>query len=175
MAEKILEDGKPTGAVMQSFAPAAEVIASVYDSEDGRVEDIDGRRIQAILCERRNVIPTLRDFPILKAGIPLALSTDFEAADSRSVTVFFKDGEFHHVYKGAELTEDEQAKLDDAMEVFNLQPHDLGQEEDDAEAEEKVAEVETDEETEEDEEIVDEDIAPVEESEEETSEPSPDD
>ena len=125
MVEQVKENGEPTGAVMQTFAPAVDIIASIYDDEDGFLNEIDGRDVKAILCQRSSVVPSLRDFPILKTGIPFAISTDFEAVDSRSVTIFFKDGEFQHVFKGAELSENQQSKLIDVMEVFNLQPHDL--------------------------------------------------
>ena len=125
MVEQVMEDGEPTGAVMQTFAPAVDVLTTIYDDEDGFLEEIDGRKVKAILCQRSSVIPTLRDFPILATGIPFAISTDFEAADSRSVTMFYKDGEFQQVFKGTELPDDEQAELDDAIEVFNLQSHDL--------------------------------------------------
>jgi len=121
-----IKEGDRVGARVQMFAPAVDVIASIYDDEDGHMTEIEGRKVQVILCERGDVIPTLRDFPILATGIPFALSTDFEANDSRSITVFFKEGKFKHIYKGPELPEEEQNKLDDAMSVFNLQPHELG-------------------------------------------------
>ncbi len=148
MIEEIKE-GERTGAVVQTFAPAVDVLASIYDDEDGHMAEIDGKPVKAILCERTDVIPTLRDFPILATGIPLALSTDFDATDSRSVTLYFKDGKFHHVFKGEELDETDQAKLTDAMEVFNLQPHELAAKEkaknegsDEVNADEESAEAE---------------------------------
>jgi len=126
MIEKVMEDGQPTGAIIQTFAPAAGVLATIYDDEDGFLTEIDGRKVQAILCQRSSVVPSLRDYPILATGIPFALSTNFEAADSRSVTIYFKDGKFHHVFKGEDLPEEKQAALIEALEIFNLQPHDLG-------------------------------------------------
>lgn len=38
----------------------------------------------------------------------------------------YQDGKFTHVYQGPELSSERAGKLKDAMEVFNLQPHDLG-------------------------------------------------
>lgn len=125
LLQKVMLEGEPTGAVMQTYAPAANVLASIYDEEDGFQDEIDNQKVKAILCERTSVVPTLRDFPILATGIPFALSNNFDATDSRSVTIFFKDGEFQHIFKGTELSEDQQTELDDAMEIFNLQPHEL--------------------------------------------------
>jgi len=127
MVEKLDIDGEDKKAVMQSFAPADDFLTSVYDAKTDIIREVEGRKIQAVLCQRSEVIPTLRDFQILASGIPMAISTDFDTSDSRSVTIYFKDSKFHSVVKGPDLSEDEQAELADMMSVFNLQPHELGQ------------------------------------------------
>lgn len=125
LMEPVLEDGKPTGAEMASFRPAASFLSSVYDDEDGFVDVLDGFEIRGIMCERRSLIPTLRDFQIAATGLPLAMSENFDSSESNLMTVFYKDGRFQHTYDGAPLSVSEELRLTDVMEVFNLQPHDL--------------------------------------------------
>ena len=125
LMEPVLENGEPTGAEMASFRPAAEFMSSVYDDEDGFARELDGFKIRGVMCERREIIPTLRDFPIIATGVPLAMSENFDSPESNLMTLFYKDGKFKHTYSGAALSPSDQVKLDDVMEVFNLQPHDL--------------------------------------------------
>ena len=132
LLEPMEKDGIDTGGRFASFRPAAEFISSIYDDEDGYARQLDGHDIRGVMCTRRAVIPTLRDFPILASGIPFSISDNFDAPDSKLMTLYFKDGEFKHIYSGAPLTETEQDELSNVMEVFNLQPHDLGANEDDA-------------------------------------------
>lgn len=120
-------DGKATGAFLDTYAPAEDFISSVYDDEDGFLMEVEGEKIKALFCTRHNVIPTLRDFPVLATGIPFVVSNDFNVVDSSILTIFFKENKFKHVYKGPDLPEDEALALKDVMEIFNLQPHGLGE------------------------------------------------
>jgi len=126
LRQPVMIDGEKTGAFIDTYAPGAEFIASVYDDTEGHVTEFKGQPIQAVFCTRHSVIPSLRDFPILATGLPFVVSTDFEASDSAIVTIYFKDNQFQHVYKGPDLSEKETAQMSDAMEIFNLQPHGLG-------------------------------------------------
>lgn len=134
LMEKIVDEGKNTGAKMASYRPGAEFISSVYDDEDGHVSEIGDHKIRGVMCERRGVIPTLRDFPIVATGIPLSLSQNFDSTKSSLMTLYFKEGEFRHIYKGKPLSPSEQSKLTDVMEIYNLQPHNLGKEDADENA-----------------------------------------
>ena len=125
MEPAMTEDGEVKGAKIASFRPAENFINSVYDEEDGHMDEIEGYKIRAVLCSRGSVIPTLRDFPLVATGIPIALSPDFDKPDSAVSTVYFHNGKFHHLYDGPELSEDDQASLEQVMEIFNMQPHDL--------------------------------------------------
>jgi len=116
---------------MASFRPAAEFMSSVYDDAEGHVDNIDGHAIRGVLCQRTNVIPSLRDFPIIATGIPFSLSDNFDRPDSQLVTVYFKDDAFQHKYAGKDLSKDDKTALMDVMEVFNLQSHNLGKSEKD--------------------------------------------
>lgn len=126
LMETVQEEGKDTNAQMASFRPAVDFLTSVYDDEDGHMTEIDGYKIRGIMCERNNIIPTLRDFPILATGLPFSLSQNFDSSTSGLMTVYYKDEQFLHTYKGGPLTDEQIGKLLDVMEVFNLQPHALG-------------------------------------------------
>ena len=108
-----------------SYRSAVDFIASVYDEEDGHITKVDDLTIRGLICVRDNVIPTLRDFPIVATGIPMSLSQNFESTTSGLMTIYFKGETFQHKYSGPDLTETELASLTDALETFNLQPHDL--------------------------------------------------
>lgn len=107
-----------------SYHPADDFVTSVYDEDDGTMTEIDGAKIQAVLCTRPNIMPTLRDFPMIATRIPLSISPDFDTPDSALLTLYYKDGEFHHLYAGPDLSEEDSSELTDIMEVFNLQPKD---------------------------------------------------
>ncbi len=122
----VVLDGVKTGAYMKTYVPATDFIASVYDDQEGHETQALGQDIKVLFCKRHNIIPTLRDFPLLATGIPMAVSPNFDAADS-PIIYYFHDGEkFIHVYEGPDLSSDKAAELTDAMDVFNLQPHNLG-------------------------------------------------
>jgi len=93
------------------------------------LREIDGLPIRAIMCKRKSVVPSLRDFPIVATGTPFMISQNFDSTESGLTTIYFKDGEFRSDYKGAELDDDTQAEMKDRLEVFNLQPHDLAEKE----------------------------------------------
>ncbi len=120
-----VEDQK-SGAFIDTYLPATDFIASVYDEEDGHITQANGENIVALFCTRHEVLPTLRDFPLLATGIPFAASTDFDASDSAMIFIRHDGEKFIHAYQGPDLSPERAAQLTDAMEVFNLQPHDLG-------------------------------------------------
>jgi len=126
LLEEIKGEANEERMQIASYRSAAGFIASIYDEEDGHLQKIDEVPIRGLICVRDNVIPTLRDFPIVATGVPFSISQNFDSATSGLMTIYFKDGTFQHQYSGQDLTEGEQAALTDALETFNLQPHDLG-------------------------------------------------
>lgn len=108
-----------------SYRTAVDFIASIYDEEEGHLTKVDDLTIRGLICVRENVIPSMRDFPIVATGVPMSLSQNFESTTSGLMTIYFKDGTFQHQYSGPDLTDTEQAALTDALEIFNLQPHGL--------------------------------------------------
>ena len=135
---------------LTAFHDGVDFIKSVYDEEEGHLKSINENPIQAVLCQRPNIIPSLSDFPIIATGIPFSLSQNFDANDSGLMTIYFKDGEFRYLHNGPELNEALEAKLHDRMKAFNLQPHDLAEREARAKADSlsdddtKEADLETD-------------------------------
>ena len=125
LMEPVLDGEIDTGATMASFRPAAAFISSVYDDEEGYVSELDGYTIRGVMCTRKSVMPTLRDFPIVSTGVPFSMSENFDSTESSLMTVYYKDGAFQYDYRGRDLSEKEQAGLVDIIDVFNLQPHDL--------------------------------------------------
>ena len=125
IAERIEDEATGGSALISSYRPAGAFISSVYDDEAGYIREIDGHKIRALLCQRRLAIPTLRDYPLLETGIPLSLSQNFDSALSDLVITRFKDGAFRAEYTGPGLSAEQQAELEDVIEVFNLQPNDL--------------------------------------------------
>lgn len=123
--EPVIKDGEPTGKEVAAFQSAQGFIDSIYDDEEGYITEISGSKIKGVMCQRTDIIPTLRDFPILKTGVPLSLSTNFDSLDSTLMILYFKDNQFQYKYSGEPMGAYAQDALDDVMEVFNLQPHDL--------------------------------------------------
>ena len=131
LMERIEQEGLEGAAEVASFRPAGDFLASVYSDDEGSevLREIDGLPIRAVMCERQSLVPSLRDFPIAATGIPFMISQHFDSTETGLTTIFFKDGEFQHSYKGPELDADIQAELNDRIEVYNFQPHDLAEKE----------------------------------------------
>lgn len=129
LMEKIKQDGVEGAAEVASFRPAADFIASIYDDETDILREIDGLPIRAIMCKRKSVVPSLRDFPIVATGTPFMISQNFDSTETGLTTIYFKDGEFRSSYNGPDLTQALDAEMKDRLEVFNLQPHDLAEKE----------------------------------------------
>lgn len=117
---QILETETAAGeAQIASYRAAEGFIKSVRDDVPGHMTQIDGQNIRGLMCHRNEVIPTQSDYDILATGIPFILSQDFDSTDTDSLTVYWKDGKFEHVYKGYPLSEEAQAILDTRLAGFS--------------------------------------------------------
>lgn len=115
-----VEDEALNGTMqVTTYHPAVSFIASVHDDDPDHETHVKGHPIQALLCRRNDVIPAEADYPMLAAGIPFVLSQDFDRADTDSLTVFWKDGKFQHVYKGHPLSAESQDILDTRLLDFS--------------------------------------------------------
>lgn len=124
--EPVLEAGKPTGQKMAAYYPADQFLDSVYDDKVGFIRKVNKMPIKGVMCKRYFLTPTLRDFQIIATGIPLAISEDFDRADSSLVTLYFADGIFQYSHSGRDLTASQQSRFNDVVGAYNLQSHDLG-------------------------------------------------
>lgn len=103
------------------FADASDFLTSLYDGEDGHIKVSGDLPIRAVMCERENLVPILRDLPILKSGLPLSLSQDFDSTTSGLLTVYDAGEDFKAEYSGPKLSAKDEKKLRDTLEVFNFQ------------------------------------------------------
>jgi len=129
LMEEIAQEDREGTTKIASFRPADNFLESVYDDNIAVIRKIDDLPIRTVMCQRKDIIPTLRDFSILATGIPLTLSQNFDSTTSGLTTIYFKNGRFHYTYKGPDLSEDKIVEMIDRLEVYNLQPHELTQRE----------------------------------------------
>ena len=104
-----------------TFADAEGFLDSVYDGEEGHLSSVADVPIRAVMCERGTLVPTMRDLPILKTGLPLSLSQDFDSNTSGLLTLYDAGKDFKAEYSGPKLSEDDEKELRSTLEIFNFQ------------------------------------------------------
>ena len=109
----------PGEAMVASYFPATEFIQSAKDEAPEHISDVNGQKIRALMCTRNDVIPTESDYDFMATGIPFVLSQDFDSSDTDSLTLYWKDGQIEHVYKGHPLSDEAQAILDTRLAEFS--------------------------------------------------------
>lgn len=109
----------PGEAMVASYFPAAEFIDSVQDDAPDHLSEVNGQKIRALMCTRNDVLPAESDYDFLGTGIPFVLSQDFDSPDTDSLTLYWKDGQIEHVYKGEPLSEEGQVTLDTRLAAFS--------------------------------------------------------
>ncbi len=129
LLETIEDESGRGGAQVASYRPAGEFMASVYDDDVETLYKIDGLSIQAVMCQRADIIPSDTDAKIIATGIPFFLTQSFEAQETDLVSVFFKDGKFRYSYKGPGLSEETQELLEARLVSLNEMEHDLDEKE----------------------------------------------
>ncbi len=123
--EIVLFEPVAKDAGMASYRPADAFIETLYDDLEGYADTVDGLKVRAVMCTRDNIIPKLRDFPVVATGLQFSVSNDFDRYDSQLITVYYQGGQFKYKYSGPELSAGDQIALTDVMEIYNLQDHDL--------------------------------------------------
>lgn len=117
MTEKTDEDGGTIG--IAAFEPADDFLKQVKNAEP--VPEAN-----ALMCKRNDLVPVEADYAVLATGTPLALSQDFDSADSDSLTIFFKDGRFDYKYASAyPMGEEFKTELEQRLEDFSSRDHGL--------------------------------------------------
>ena len=104
-----------------TFTDAEGFLDSVYDGEEGHLSSVADVPIRAVMCERGTLVPTMRDLPILKTGLPLSLSQDFDSNTSGLLTLYDAGKDFKAEYSGPKLSEDDEKELRSTLEIFNFQ------------------------------------------------------
>ena len=88
ITETITGESGENNAQIASYRPAADFIASIYNSEKDAdiaiIRDIDGYPIRALLCTRKDIIITESDFPLLASAIPFMVSQNFDSPNLRN-------------------------------------------------------------------------------------------
>lgn len=102
-----------------TYLPAADFVKSVFDEKVDPILAIDDNPIVALLCQRNDVIPTEADYAPMSTGVAFILSQDFDSSDTDSLTVYWKDDAFQHVYKGYPLSDESQSILDARLSEFS--------------------------------------------------------
>ena len=117
---EVIKDKDVNGQTqVATYRAATDFIGSVFDDKIDPILDISGSPIRAVLCQRNDVIPTEKDYAPMSTGVAFILSQDFDSTDTDSLTMFWKEDKFQHVYKGHPLSEDSQAILDTRLEDFS--------------------------------------------------------
>lgn len=106
---------------MGRFHSAGPVIDSLYDDAPGFVDLINDEPVVAIVCTRENLLPTLRDLPIIKTGLSFSLSQDFDSPDSGLLTITDNGKDYVADYTGPDALAPNADELSDVMSIFNLQ------------------------------------------------------
>lgn len=114
------EDGLGEARI-PSYIPAEAFFETLNDDAPEHLTEYAGHPIQAIMCQRDDIIPAEADHAILETGIPFILSQDFDSSDTDSLTLYWKDGEVQHVYKGYPLSEEATFILETRLAAFSEQ------------------------------------------------------
>ncbi|MGB0906129.1 MAG: hypothetical protein ACPGVT_01455 [Maricaulaceae bacterium] len=103
------------------YHSAEAFLKSVYDADKDTIMTVEEKPIRAVMCTRENVVPTLRDLPLIQTGLPLSLSQDFNATDSSLLTLYDDGKDYKADYSGPALSKPDEKNLIEMLEVFQLQ------------------------------------------------------
>ncbi len=109
-------------AMIATFLPADDFLFSVFDSTPEFISSVDGNDIRAVMCKRNNVIPTEFDLKIIRTGIPLHLSQNFDSPNSPLMSIRKDGGKYVYTSVGLRLNEDDKAVLKLRLKSLNA-PH----------------------------------------------------
>jgi len=103
------------------FSDASTFLDSVYDGDEVHMESVGDLPVRAIMCRRDDLVPTMRDLPILKTGLPLSISQNFDSPASALLTLYDAGADFKAEYSGPKLSPADEKRLRDTLEIFNFQ------------------------------------------------------
>jgi len=105
-------------AQIATFMPAGDFIFSVFGSKP-HMSEVDGKPIRAVMCMRGSVVPSEFDLKIIRTGIPLYLSQDFDAKDSALMGISKTAKGYAYEYTGPDLSADDLELLKLRMKALN--------------------------------------------------------
>lgn len=118
--QPVLENDTGAEAPMiATFLPAGDFVFSVFDGEDGHLQEVDGKIIRALMCVRTNLIPTEFDVKLAGTGVPLYLSQDFDSKQSALMSVYKKGENYVYDYTGPDLSGDDKDIIKLRLEALN--------------------------------------------------------
>ena len=111
-------DATENAAQIATFLPAGSFIFSVFGAKPHMTE-VDGKPIRAVMCIRKSVVPSEFDLKMIRTGIPLYLSPDFDSKDSAFLGVSKTEDEYAYSYDGPELSVSDLYLLKIRMKALN--------------------------------------------------------
>jgi len=105
------ETGEADGtAQIATFLPAGD---------KPHMAEIDGKPIRAVMCTRSSVVPSEFDLKMIRTGIPLYLSSDFDSTDSAFLSINKVEDGYTYSYAGPDLSVDDLDLLELRMKALN--------------------------------------------------------
>ena len=117
--QPINADAEKNSAQIATFLPAGNFIFSVFNANSEHLTEIDGKPIRAVMCTRNSVVPSEFDLKVIRTGIPLYLSPNFDAKESPFLGISKLDGKYVYDYIGSDLSKDELELLTIRMKALN--------------------------------------------------------
>jgi len=116
--ESVEASASEESAQIATFMPAGDFIFSVFGAKP-HITEVDGKPIRAVMCTRGSVVPSEFDLKMIRTGIPLYLSQDFDAKDSALMSISKTDKGFNYNYSGSDLSADDLGLLKLRMKELN--------------------------------------------------------
>jgi hypothetical protein len=116
--QSVESDAAEDSAQIATFMPAGDFIFSVFGAKPHMTE-VDGKPIRAVMCKRSSLVPSEFDLKMIRTGIPLYLSQDFDAKDSALMSISKTDKGYAYDYAGPDMSADALELLKLRMKALN--------------------------------------------------------
>lgn len=116
--QSVEADAAENSAQIATFMPAGDFIFSVFGAKP-HLTEVDGKPIRAVMCTRGSLVPSEFDLKMIRTGIPLYLSQDFDAQDSALMSISKTDKGYDYDYSGPDMSADNLALLKLRMKALN--------------------------------------------------------
>ncbi len=116
--QSVEEGATENSAQIATFMPAGDFIFSVFGAKS-HLTEVDGKPIRAVMCARGSVVPSEFDLKMIRTGIPLYLSQDFDAKDSALMSISKTGKGYVYDYSGPDMSADDLELLKLRMKALN--------------------------------------------------------